>query len=534
MPVGPKRASWPNPGFKLAQEGHLGQIKLGLRGVSWPNPGFKLGPKQASCPNPGFKLRPREGILAESGLQVGPKRGILAEPRFQVVVKRGLLAESRFQVVVKRGILAESRSQAGPNRGILAESRFQVPRGASWPKPGFKLGPGGGILAESRFQVGPKRGILAEPRFQVGLKRGIFAESRFQVVAAHHMILHSGHVVPHSEDPVVRRDATPQDHVFSPANPRFFPPVALVVIAGGSGLDDGLAPTAAPTTRRSAADTEAGSTDSGDVGPDGDWMSNRLGPKKDVGWYIPGKDPLIFLWMVAEMVARRRKSRVRRRWSFHSLWGCPTKRGVWSRRRWLRSSPSRKVKLARLDDRVDPDDKDKDRPKGKSKGKGRKPCWSWQAGTGCRFGAACLFQHDPLEPCGSSERLKTGCPYAGQGGGGGAPGNGGGKNELRQGRDFDRPAGGHKGKGKGGEDPSAKKLEADGGMGESSTAVSSGQGVGSSSTAAPTSSPAAPPLPHRHHRSRSSIRRRQRCGSLCGLPKRWPPTLQGPAGHSPK
>ena len=62
-----------------------------------------------------------------------------------------------------------------------------------------------------------------------------------------------------------------------------------------------------------------------------------------------------------------------------------------------------------------------DRPKGKGKGKGKQPCWAWSDGSGCKYGQACMFRHDPLGPghcwvCGSSGHLKPQCPYAGQGG----------------------------------------------------------------------------------------------------------------------
>ena len=101
-------------------------------------------------------------------------------------------------------------------------------------------------------------------------------------------------------------------------------------------------------------------------------------------------------------------------------------------------------KVARLDDHPSTvDDKDKDRDKGKGKAKGKKPCWGWQDGTGCRFGANCLFLHAPLGPgrcweCGSESHLKPQCPLLGQGGrasggsGGGTTGSGKGSGGAAQ------------------------------------------------------------------------------------------------------
>ena len=98
-------------------------------------------------------------------------------------------------------------------------------------------------------------------------------------------------------------------------------------------------------------------------------------------------------------------------------------------------------KVARLDDHTAAaDEKDKDRDKGKGKAKGKKPCWGWQDGTGCRFGANCLFLHAPLGPgrcweCGSDAHLKPQCPLLGQGGkasGGGAVGSGKGSGGAAQ------------------------------------------------------------------------------------------------------
>ena len=98
-------------------------------------------------------------------------------------------------------------------------------------------------------------------------------------------------------------------------------------------------------------------------------------------------------------------------------------------------------KVARLDDHAAAaDEKDKDRDKGKGKAKGKKPCWGWQDGTGCRFGANCLFLHAPLGPgrcweCGSDAHLKPQCPLLGQGGkasGGGAVGSGKGSGGAAQ------------------------------------------------------------------------------------------------------
>ena len=64
---------------------------------------------------------------------------------------------------------------------------------------------------------------------------------------------------------------------------------------------------------------------------------------------------------------------------------------------------------------------DGDRDKNKGKGKSKQPCWAWSDGSGCKYGQACMFRHDPLGPghcwvCGSSGHLKPQCPYAGQGG----------------------------------------------------------------------------------------------------------------------
>ena len=88
--------------------------------------------------------------------------------------------------------------------------------------------------------------------------------------------------------------------------------------------------------------------------------------------------------------------------------------------------------------------------KGKSKSEskaGAKPCWKWTDGSGCRFGLACSFAHDPLGPgrcwvCGSSEHMKPQCPY-GQTTTAGAEGHQGG----------DQPSGG----GGGHEEPKPKK-----------------------------------------------------------------------------
>ena len=95
-------------------------------------------------------------------------------------------------------------------------------------------------------------------------------------------------------------------------------------------------------------------------------------------------------------------------------------------------------KVARMDDQGgagEPADK------GKGKGKGKKACWGWQDGTGCRFGANCLFMHAPLGPgrcweCGSDAHLKPQCPLLGQGGKasvGGATGSGKGSGGAAQG-----------------------------------------------------------------------------------------------------
>ena len=59
--------------------------------------------------------------------------------------------------------------------------------------------------------------------------------------------------------------------------------------------------------------------------------------------------------------------------------------------------------------------------KGKSKSKQQRPCWSWQDGSGCKYGNACMFQHASLGPgrcweCGSDSHLKPQCPILGQGG----------------------------------------------------------------------------------------------------------------------
>ena len=97
-------------------------------------------------------------------------------------------------------------------------------------------------------------------------------------------------------------------------------------------------------------------------------------------------------------------------------------------------------KVARMDDQGgagEPADK------GKGKGKGKKkPCWGWQDGTGCRFGANCLFMHAPLGPgrcweCGSDAHFEaTSGPLLGQGGKasvGGATGSGKGSGGAAQG-----------------------------------------------------------------------------------------------------
>ena len=93
-------------------------------------------------------------------------------------------------------------------------------------------------------------------------------------------------------------------------------------------------------------------------------------------------------------------------------------------------------KVARMDDQGGAGE-----PADKGKGKGKKPCWGWQDGTGCRFGANCLFMHAPLGPgrcweCGSDAHLKPQCPLLGQGGKasvGGATGSGKGSGGAAQG-----------------------------------------------------------------------------------------------------
>ena len=71
--------------------------------------------------------------------------------------------------------------------------------------------------------------------------------------------------------------------------------------------------------------------------------------------------------------------------------------------------------------------------KGKGKAKQQRPCWSWQDGSGCKYGSRCMFAHAALGPgrcweCGSDSHLKPQCPILGQGGN--ASGGGGGQNSF--------------------------------------------------------------------------------------------------------
>ncbi|CAE7666784.1 unnamed protein product [Symbiodinium pilosum] len=114
----------------------------------------------------------------------------------------------------------------------------------------------------------------------------------------------------------------------------------------------------------------------------------------------------------------------------------------------LALAPAPVPKVAAFQEAQDVDGNVKGKGKSKSKSKaGAKPCWKWTDGSGCRFGLACSFAHDPLGPgrcwvCGSSEHMKPQCPY-GQTTTAGAEGHQGG----------DQPSGG----GGGHEEPKPKK-----------------------------------------------------------------------------
>ena len=90
-------------------------------------------------------------------------------------------------------------------------------------------------------------------------------------------------------------------------------------------------------------------------------------------------------------------------------------------------------KIARLEETKNYDDAGK----GKGKAKQQRPCWSWQDGSGCKYGSRCMFAHAALGPgrcweCGSDSHLKPQCPILGQGGnasGGGGGGGGGSQNQ---------------------------------------------------------------------------------------------------------
>ena len=90
-------------------------------------------------------------------------------------------------------------------------------------------------------------------------------------------------------------------------------------------------------------------------------------------------------------------------------------------------------KIARMEETKSGDEAGK----GKGKAKQQRPCWSWQDGSGCKYGSRCMFAHSALGPgrcweCGSDSHLKPQCPILGQGGnasGGGGHSGGGGQNQ---------------------------------------------------------------------------------------------------------